>query len=72
MNFLIPKKIDDVWYVGGVIVPDPQSVSEEEKQEYVDNQLGRVGEWLKPSDCKSDADGYAGSNPAPSTNLPRM
>ena len=46
--------------------------SEEEKQAYVNAQLGGVGERLKPSDCKSDADGYAGSNPAPSTNLPRM
>ena len=26
-----------------------------------------MGEWLNPSDCKSDArKGYAGSNPAPS------
>jgi hypothetical protein len=27
-----------------------------------------VGEWLNPSDCKSDASGYTGSNPVPSTN----
>ena len=30
-------------------------------------QLGQVGEWLIPADCKSAASGYAGSNPALST-----
>ena len=30
---------------------------------------GGVGEWLKPPDCKSGVrKGFAGSNPAPSTN----
>ncbi len=28
---------------------------------------GGVGEWLNPSDCKSDRLAYTGSNPVPST-----
>ena len=31
---------------------------------------GGMGEWLNPSDCKSDRLAYAGSNPAPSTTPP--
>src|SRR5690606_37165398 len=31
--------------------------------------FGGVGEWLNPADCKSARLAYAGSNPAPSTNL---
>lgn len=68
---MIPYKKNGVWYRNGNMYT-MFVCSEEEKQEYVEKQLGRVGEWLKPSDCKSDADGFAGSNPAPSTNLPRM
>ena len=70
---LIPKEINGQWFLGDQPIGEPQIVSDEEKEQYIQSQLGRVGEWLKPSDCKSDADGYAGSNPAPSTNdLPRM
>src|SRR5690606_1752499 len=30
-------------------------------------KCGGVGEWLNPSDCKSDRLAYTGSNPVPST-----
>ncbi len=33
-------------------------------------KCGGVGEWLNPSDCKSDRLAYTGSNPVPSTNSP--
>ena len=29
--------------------------------------FGRISEWLKESDCKSDGSAFAGSNPAPPT-----
>lgn len=68
---MIPYKKNEQWWCEGK--PYVMFVcSEEEKKEYVESQLGRVGERLKPSDCKSDADGYVGSNPTPSTNLPNM
>ena len=66
--FLMPTKDSNgQWWHEGEKV-ELIVLSEEEKQAY----LGRVGERLKPSDCKSDVDDYEGSNPSPSTNLLRM
>lgn len=65
------KDIDGQWWCDGKKVTI-NVLDDKEKIDYVQKQLGGVGEGLKPSDCKSDADGYAGSNPAPSTNLPNM
>lgn len=30
-------------------------------------KYGRMGEWLKPEDCKSSVTDFVGSNPTPST-----
>jgi hypothetical protein len=70
---LMPKKINGQWFQGDQPIGEPQVVTDEEMKQYVETQLGSVGKLVTPSDCKSDADGIAGSSPAAPTNdLPRM
>jgi len=46
---LIPKEINGQWFLGDQPIGEPQIVSDEEKEQYIQSQLGRVGPNPAPS-----------------------